>query len=184
MASSAGSAAMRAFSGGNRNQAATCKTSPIAITEIDEAHAIHADDGEGDSGGDDEIDLNAGIVAELAHEEEQRDVFGEADEKRRGDVADAVGERREQRDGRERDIDGDQRPVGVEAVGGEHEGIDHREDGDGERHQVDDREPPAHGTRMELRAELGEAAERTEPGEGASLGPEGFRVCSWAAGRK
>ena len=146
-----------------------------------ETHAIHADDGEGDGGGDDEIDLNAGIVAELAHEEEQRDVFGEADEERRGDVADAMGERREQRDGRERDIDGDQRPVGVEAVGGEHEGIDHREDGDGERHQVDDREPPAHGTRMELRAELGEAAERTEPCEGRIAWAGGF---AFAHGRE
>jgi hypothetical protein len=34
---------------------------------------------------------------------------------------------------------------------------------------------------MELGAELGKAAERTEPGRRAHRSGEGFRVCSWAA---
>ena len=61
-----------------------------------------------------------------------------------------------------------------DAVGGEHEGVDHREDGDGERHEIDDGESPAHRTRVKLRAELGEAAERTEPGEGRIAGAGDF----------
>ena len=51
------------------------------------------------------------------------------------------------------------------AVRGEHAGVDDREDRDGERHEVDDRESPADGSRIAGRAELGKAAKRTEPGE-------------------
>ena len=67
-------------------------------------------DGESDRRGDDEIDLDAEIVAEFAHEEEQRDKLGDADQERGGDVVEAMGERREERDPGQHDIDRDQRP--------------------------------------------------------------------------
>ena len=73
--------------------------------------AGHAADGEGDRGGDDVVDLNAGVVAELAHEKEQRDELGDGDQERGGDVVDAVGERHEQRDRDQQQIDDDQRQI-------------------------------------------------------------------------
>ena len=60
----------------------------------------HAADGEGDRSGDDVIGLDARVVAERAHEVEQRGIFGDGDQERAGDVADAVGERHEERDQR------------------------------------------------------------------------------------
>ena len=56
------------------------------------------------------------------------------------------------------------------AVIGEDAGIDRREDGDQQRHGIDDVQPPAHGPRIAGGAELDEAGQRTQPGEEMALG--------------
>ena len=86
-------------------------------------------------------------------------------QKRAGDVADAMGERHEERDSDEQQIDDDEVQIDVHAVEGEHDGIDRREDRDENRHQIDDRHLPARGPRIAIGAEAGEAGKRTEPGE-------------------
>ena len=130
-----------------------------------EANALPVVDGEGDGSGNDVVELNAGVAAELAHEEEQRDELGEGHQHRCGEVVDAVGERHHKRECHEQEVCQDQGHVVLHAPKGEHDRVDRRENGDHQRHDVDDGEPAAHGARIALRAELDEAAERAEPGE-------------------
>ena len=66
-----GSASIWARSGGNRNHAARCSARPISDHRDRETETRHAVDGEGDGGGDDVVDLDARVVAELADEKEQ-----------------------------------------------------------------------------------------------------------------
>jgi hypothetical protein len=133
--------------------------------------AGHAGNGEGDRGGDDVIDLDSRVVSELAHEKEQRDELRAGEQQRCGDVVDAVGERRQQRDDHQHEVGYDQRHIG-HAVIGEHNGIDRREHGDQQRHGVDDLKPAPHRPRIARRAPFDECGERAETGQcqGAALG--------------
>ena len=121
------------------------------------------------------------VVAERAHEVEQRGEFGDGNEERAGDVADAVGERHEERDSDKQQIDDDEVQVNIHAVEGENDGIDRREDRDENRHQIDDRHLPARGPRIALGAELGEPGKRSEPGEERRVAAGSSR-CSVAHG--
>ena len=126
-----------------------------------ETGAGHAGNGEGHRGGDDVVDLDARVVAELAHEEEQGDELGGGEQQSGGDVVEAVGERREHGDRGQQQIGDDQRHVG-HAVIGEHAGIDRREGGDQQRHGVDDLEPAADGARIGSGPPVDELGEWTQ----------------------
>ena len=120
-------------------------------------------------------------MAERAHEVEQSGKFGDGDQERAGDVADAVGERHEERDSDKQQIDDDEVQIDVHAVEGEDDGIDRREGRDEHRHKIDDRHLPACRPWIALGAELGEPGQRSEPGEERRVAPSSSR-CSVAHG--
>jgi hypothetical protein len=76
-----------------------------------------------------------------------------------------MGKRHHEDDDGQQQVQHDQVPVEMHVVIEENDRIDHRENGDQERHCVDDGKPTADGTGIARRAELGEAAKRTEPSE-------------------
>jgi hypothetical protein len=102
-------------------------------------------------------------MTERPHEEEQRDIFDDGDQHGRRDVVDAVGERHQENDHHQQQIDDDQVPIGVRVVIGKDARIDHRKHSDQERHRVDDRQPPPDGPRIAFGAEFGESGQRAQP---------------------
>ena len=122
----------------------------------------HAADGEGNGRADDVVELDAGVVAQLPDEQEQGRVFGDPDHDHGCDVADAVGQRREQRDDRKADIHGDQRPIVHDTEGGVGRHIGHRRCRDQQRHRINDREPDAGLARIGADPEFDETAQRPE----------------------
>ena len=100
-------------------------------------------DGEGDRRGDDVVDLDADSRPKAQTKTNNAVYSTMAIRMGRGDVVDAVGERHEKRDHHQQQIDGDQVPVSMHVVIGEDDRVDHRKDGDQERHRVDDGQPPA-----------------------------------------
>jgi len=126
-----------------------------------QAKAGHAGNGESDRGGNDIIDLDARVATELVHEKKQSDELRAGEQQRRGDVVDAVGQRRQQRDRHQQQVGDDQRHIG-HAVEGEHAGIDCREQGDQQRHGIDDLQPPADGAGIAASAELDNPGQRAQ----------------------
>lgn len=118
-----------------------------------------------DRRGNDVVDLNPRLVTEHAHEEEQRYILDDGNQHSRSDVIDAVGERHEEDDHGQKEIDDDQMAIVLRVVIGENGRIDHRKDGDEERHRVDDPKAPLHGPRIAVGAELKKSGERTQPHE-------------------
>src|SRR6188474_3682877 len=66
-----------------------------------------------DRRGNDVVDLNPRLVTEHAHEEEQRYILDDGNQHSRSDVIDAVGERHEEDDHGQKEIDDDQMAIWV-----------------------------------------------------------------------